>query len=394
MLVGILWALIGGLMLGLYALPGKFTKDFKEENTWGLFFMLTMFVVPIIATFVMMDGVGDIYGSEEIRNALPVMVVSSVLWGIGVMMWGKAIHHIGMSLGFSLFIGTVIFIGSILPIVIDVSKNGLSEGLPPTTTLVLILVGIAVVLLGIVFNGKAGLIREEDESSQKTDGEEKGENEGPKKSMGAGIAIAVVGGLLATGFNVANTVGNAPNQLGILNHSGDPKGIMEIAVTEAGNPGWMVALGLMLPIFLSGGVIMAGYFGWQLTSKRAWGSFKTPSLGRNFALIFIMAFFHYAASAAYAYGQSRFELGPVVVYAIFNTTCVVVAVLSGIVTREWVNASSRARKTLYAGLACMVLGVGVLTISQYLKTVGVDNAQVAESAVSAVRAPAGTLGAT
>ena len=97
---------------------------------------------------------------------------------------------------------------------------------------------------------------------------------------------------------------------------------MEIAVTDAGNPGWMVALGLMLPIFLSGGVIMAGYFGWQLTSKKAWGSFKTPSFGRNFVLIFIMAFFHYAASAAYAYGQSRFELGPVVVYAIFNTTCV------------------------------------------------------------------------
>jgi len=369
MFIGITWALIGGLMLGLYALPEKFTKDFKEENTWGLFFMLTMFVVPTIATFVMMSGVRDIYGSAEVRNALPVMVVSSVLWGIGVMMWGKAIHHIGVSLGFSLFIGTVILVGSILPLVIGAAKNGLSEGLPPATTLALVLVGIGIVLLGIVFNGKAGLIREKDEASQMTDREGKSGNEGPKKSMAAGIAIAVVGGLLATGFNVANTVGNAPNKLGILNDVGDPKGIMEIAVTEAGNPGWMVALGLMLPIFLSGGVIMAGYFGWQLTSKKTWGSFKTPSFGRNFLLIFVMAFFHYAASAAYAYGQSRFELGPVVVYAIFNTTCVVVAVVSGIVTREWIRASSRARKSLYAGLACMVLGVGVLTVSQYLKKV-------------------------
>lgn len=374
-------------MLGLYALPGKFTKDFKEENTWGLFFMLTMFVVPAIATFVMMDGIGDIYGSEEIKNALPVMVVTSVLWGIGVMMWGKAIHHIGMSLGFSLFIGTVIFIGSILPIIIGVSKNGLAEGLPPTTTLVLILAGIGVVLLGIIFNGKAGLIREKDEASQKTDGEATEKAEGPKKSMAAGITIAVVGGLLATGFNVANTVGNAPNKLGILNDAGDAKGIMEIAVTDAGNAGWMVALGLMFPIFLSGGVIMAGYFGWQLTAKKAWGSFKTPSFGRNFVLIFIMAFFHYAASAAYAYGQSRFELGPVVVYAIFNTTCVVVAVVSGIVTREWVDASSRAKKTLYAGLVCMVLGVGILTVSQYLKKVADDKARATEAAVSAVQAP-------
>ena len=146
MFTGVLWALIAGLMLGLYALPGKFTKDFKEENTWGLFFMLTMFVVPIIATFVMLKSMGDIYGSPDVKAALPVMIISSVLWGIGVMMWGKAIHHIGVSLGFSLFIGTIIFIGSILPIGIDVSKKGLAEGLPPTNTLILILIGIEVVL--------------------------------------------------------------------------------------------------------------------------------------------------------------------------------------------------------------------------------------------------------
>jgi hypothetical protein len=271
------------------------------------------------------------------------------------------------------------------PIIIGVAKNGLAEGLPPAATLVLILLGIGVVLLGIVFNGRAGLIREKDEASQNKDGEEPAEGEGQKKSMLAGIAIAVIGGLLATGFNVANTVGNAPNKLGVVNDAGDPKGIMEIAVTEAGNPGWMVALGLMFPIFLSGGVIMAGYFGWQLTAKKAWGSFKTPSLGRNFVLIFIMAFFHYAASAAYAYGQSRFELGPVVVYAIFNTTCVVVAVISGIVTREWVNASSQARKTLYMGLVCMVLGVGILTVSQYLKKINDDKARATEAAVSVVQ---------
>ena len=163
MATGIVWALLSGIMLGLYAVPGKFTKDFKEENTWGLFFMLTMFAVPLIATFVLLKDIGGIYGSPDVKAALPVMIISSFLWGTGVMMWGKAIHHIGVSLGFSLFIGTVIFIGSILPIGIDVVRTGFAEALPPATTLVLILVGIGTVLLGIVFNGKAGLIREADE---------------------------------------------------------------------------------------------------------------------------------------------------------------------------------------------------------------------------------------
>ena len=360
MVTGVIWALVSGVMLGLYALPGKFTKDFKEENTWGLFFMLTMFAVPLIATFILLKGIGGIYSSPDVKAALPVMIISSVLWGTGVMMWGKAIHHIGVSLGFSLFIGTVILIGSILPIGIDVANNGFAEALPPANTLILILVGIGTVLLGVVFNGKAGLIREADEKKE-------GGSETGKKSMTAGIIIAVVGGLLATGFNVAFTVGGGP---------------LGEAVVAAGNAGWTAAVAVMFPVFLSGGAIMAGYFAWQLSSKKAWGSFKTPSLGLNFVLIFIMAFFHYAASAGYAFGASRFDLGPVVVYAIFNTTCVVVAVVSGIVTKEWINASGKARKSLYTGLACMVLGVMMLTASKLPSSQSVEQEPVTASVIS------------
>jgi hypothetical protein len=365
MVEGIVWALFAGLMLGLYAIPGKFTSDFKEENTWGLFFMLTMFVVPLLATFLIMKGVGEIYSGDAVRSALPQMIFTSVLWGIGVMMWGKAIHHIGVSLGFSLFIGTVILVGSLLPFFVD--------KLPETSVLTTVLVGLAFVLAGIFLNGAAGIIRENDEAKLKKDGPD-GEADGDapegsesKKSMSAGIAIAVIGGLLATGFSFANAVGNAKNEVGILNADGEAKGIMEIAVTEAGNPVWMVALAVMLPIFLSGGVIMAGYFGWQISSKKAWGSFRTPRFPKNFLLILIMAFFHYAASAVFAY--AAFKLGAVgntVGYAIFNTACVVTAILSGLIVGEWKLASGKAKNMLYMGLTCMVIGVLVIAYSKKL----------------------------
>ena len=362
MIEGIIWALISGLMLGLYALPAKFTKGFQEENTWGLFFIQTMFLVPILASLFLVKGLGDIYATPEVKAVLPTMIISAALWGTGVMMWGKAIHHIGLSLGFSLFIGTVILVGSVLPIGIAIAQNGLSEGLPPTSILVLILIGIAVVLAGVIFNGKAGLLREADEAK---DTEDEDSSQGEKKSMAAGIAIAVLGGLLATGFNVAFTVGGAP---------------IGAAVVAAGNPAWMVSLGVMLVVFLSGGVVMGSYFAWQITKKKAWGSFKTPSFALNAVLIFVMAFFHYAASVGYGYGASLFELGPVVVYAIFNTTCLVVAVVSGLVTKEWVQASAAARKSLYVGLGSMVLGVAILAASQYIsaiKTAAVEKDTVA-----------------
>ncbi len=364
MILGISWAILAGLMLGLYALPNKFTMDFKEENTWGLFFMLTMFFVPITATFLVMKGPTAIFTDPEVVKILPPMVLTSILWGIGVMMWGKAIHHIGVSLGFSIFIGTVILVGSLLPFFVD--------GLPPAGAMAAICVGLLLVLLGIFSNGRAGILRERDEqaaipeeplgadaepSASKAEqssgtASRQFDTAGEKKSMAAGITIAVIGGLLATGFSFANAVGRPS---------------LHVASQAQGNPEWVTALAVMFPIFISGGIIMAGYFAWQLTAKKAWTGFKTPAFAKNFGLILIMAFFHYAASAVFAYAAYKLgAVGNTVGYAIYNTSSVATAIVSGIVVGEWKQASPKARSMLHLGLASMVVGIVVISIGNKL----------------------------
>lgn len=335
MIEGILLAIGAGLMLGLYALPEKFTKDFKFENTWGLFFMLTMFLVPIVASFTLIKDFNSVFAAVP-SNILFKMAGASVLWGIGVMMWGKAINHIGLSLGFSLFIGTVILIGSVLPFLVD--------GVPEGNTFITIFGGIFVVLIGVLFNGKAGLTREADEKKSDT---KKGNG-----SMITGILIAVVGGLLATGFSYANAVGRP---------------IIHEACQAAGNPEWVTAVAVMFPIFISGGIVMSAYFAQQLTQKKAWAEFKSPHFSKNFILILVMAIFHYAASALFAFAAFKLgEIGNTVGYAIFNTSCVATAIVSGIVTKEWINASSKAKNYLYISLACMILGIIIIAVGNGL----------------------------
>jgi len=330
---GVLWAIFAGLMLGLYALPEKFTKDFKYENTWSMFFLLTMFVCPILASVSLIDGFGQIFGNMP-TDIWVKMALASFLWGIGVMMWSKAINHIGLSLGFSIFIGTVILIGSLLPFIVD--------GLPPANALTMILIGILVVLLGIILNGKAGLTREKDEVKLQEDQSLKSE----KGSMTTGILIAVIGGLLATGFSYANAVGRP---------------YLHEASVAQGNAGWITAVAIMFPIFISGGVVMTAFFLWQLSKKNAWGDFRTPSFGKNFFLILIMAVFHYAASALFAFAAYKLGAsGNTVGYAIFNTASVATAIVSGIITLEWIKASSKARLMLYAGLGCMLIGIVII----------------------------------
>lgn len=336
MLTGIIWAIIAGIMLGLYALPEKFTRGFEFENTWGMMFALNMIVVPVLAGFALVDGFGDVLSSIP-SEILIKMALASILWGVGVMMWGKAINHIGLSLGFSLFIGTVILVGSLLPFLVD--------GLPPTNVFLTILGGILVVLLGVVANGKAGLTRERDEKTkQKTPIQ--------SRSMGTGILIAVVGGLLATGFSYANAAGRPA---------------IHEATQAAGNPEWVTAVVVMFVIYMAGALFVIPYFIYHLSNKKLWGNFKSSHLGKNIGLTAVMAILNFAASASFAYAAFNLgKAGNTVGYAIFNAICVAVAIISGIVTKEWVNASPKAKKFLYTGLAAMILGVIIIALGNSL----------------------------
>lgn len=332
MIVGIIWALSAGVMLGLYALPEKFTKDFKFENTWGLMFFINLLIVPMIAGFTLVNGFSDVLTSIP-RDVLIKMVIASIAWGIGVMMWGKAINHIGLALGFSIFIGTVILVGSFLPFLVD--------GLPELNAFLTILFGIVIVLVGILANGLAGLTREKDEKGMvllKSKG----------ASMGKGITIAVVGGLLATGFSYANAVGRP---------------VIHEACQAAGNPEWVTAIAVMFVIYVAGGLFVLPYFIVQLTSKKLWGNFNSPQLMKNLGLTSIMAILNFMASAAFAFAAFKLgKSGNTVGYAIFNTISVAVAIISGLMTKEWVNASSKAKKALYIGLAAMIVGVVIIAL--------------------------------
>lgn len=340
MTLGIITAIAAGIMLGLYALPEKYAKDFEFENTWGLMFFINMLIVPVIAGFVLVNSFGDILASLS-SDVLLKMTIAALAWGIGVMLWGKAINYIGLSLGFSIFIGTVILVGSLLPFIVD--------GLPPTNAFLTILGGLLVVLIGVIANGRAGMTRQKDE-------EESLVTTNTASAMSTGILIAIGGGLLATGFSYANAAGRPA---------------IHAASQAAGNPEWVTAVIVMFVIYVAGALFVMPYFLYQLTRKKFWGKFKTPALGKNVMLTALMAILNFAASVTFAYAAYQLgKAGNTVGYAIFNTVCVAVAILTGLFTGEWLNASRKAKNFLYFGLAAMVLGVVIIAMGNGMVTAG------------------------
>ena len=332
-MIGILFAVFAGTMLGFWAMPGKFVKNYEFENAWGLCYLFMLWVIPVILGFSLIDNFSQVLGDVGTPILLK-MLIPSFLWGVGMLMWGKAIDHIGLSLGFSIFIGTIVFIGSLLPFFI--------YGLPSTNVLFTILVGIVVILIGIIMNGRAGILREGSENKEQSGG----------ASMTTGIIIAVVGGLLCTGFNIANEFG---------------KEAIAVAVTKNGNDSWLTSVASMFIVYLSGGLFVIPYFIVQISRKKLWGSFKVVGVGKNISLTGLMAALNFTASILFAY--SAFVLGKAggtIGYAIFNTMSVVVAVAGGILTKEWVSAKTKAKTALYIGLAAMIVGVVIIAIGNSL----------------------------
>lgn len=344
-MIGILFAVFAGVMLGFWAMPGKFVKNYEFENTWGLAYLFMLWLVPIIVGFSMIDNfsqvLSDLHSSKE-SSVLLMMFVPGFLWGLGMMLWGKAIDHIGLSLGFSIFIGTIICVGSLLSWYFSgLPQTG--EGAVDTGKIITILVGIAVILVGIVFNGRAGILRSAaEEGTQNAGG----------SSMLTGIIIAVVGGVLCTGFNVA---------LEITIGTEAAKNIIGEAVVNNGNDAWLASVASMFIVYVSGGMFVVPYFIVMLTKKKLWGGFKVKEAGKNISMTGLMAALNFTASIIFAY--SSFILGKEggsVGYAIFNTLSVVTAVAAGVLTKEWAGAPKAAKTSLYFGLAAMIGGVMII----------------------------------
>lgn len=334
--IGIFWVLLAAIMLGFYAFPSKFVKNYELENLWGVFWLLAMFIVPIISTIVLVDNIGATY--EQVPNSIFTSIfLLSILWGIGNLLWGISISKIGMALGFSLLIGVSTLAGSILPFFMGgADKLATTEGM-------VILAGIFIIMLGILANGKAGLLREDNESS-----EDKSLTN--KNTMRNGIILCVIGGICAAGFNLSYHVADNIGHIG------------QISQEQFGNPPWIARLAVMLPSFIGSGIAIMIYFSIQLTKNKSWKNFNHKSSPKNILYLLIMAVVYCASLIIY--GLGAYELGPLgtsVGFAIFQTGCIMVANLLGLFSGEWKNAGSKSKKWLYSGLT--IMSIGIITIA-------------------------------
>src|ERR1700739_603745 len=153
--VGLLLVVLAGMLNGSFAAPLKRMADWRWENSWLIFAVFGLVVIPWAIAFVTVPQLGSGYAGAP-SSALVKVFVFGILWGVGGTLFGLGISRVGLALGFALILGITASFGSLLPMAILhpdqlTTKRGLA-----------LIGGTFVMVLGLACLALAGQARERD----------------------------------------------------------------------------------------------------------------------------------------------------------------------------------------------------------------------------------------
>jgi len=361
-MVGIAWALLGAAFLGTFALPSKYIRNYAWENTWGAFFLFAMLLVPVGFACLAVKGLWAGYADVPWAVILGVMGLS-FLWGCGFCCWGYGLSLLGLSIGYSLTMGTMALVGSMVPFFLG------SAAMATTLPGMVVIGGILVCILGVGLNGYAGVQREKPQAAAT--------GTGPRRNPLMGVLICILAGVLSSGLNIAFHIGNN-NKVVRISRSDEaaPAGeidearfarIARISEKEFGNAPWVAGLSTWTLVFLGGAISSVGYSAILLCKNKSWKGFRVEGSARNLLLALIMAVGHFACIFFYGIGGWKLGvLGTSVGFAIFQSGSLIIGNGLGFFTGEWKGASDRSKAWLFIGLSVLILGIVIVSIGNSL----------------------------
>ncbi len=322
--IGLALTLAAGVLSGNCMLPMKFAKRWPWENTWLVFSVVSLVILPWALAFGLVADVLAVYSALPL-SAFAAPLVFGAGWGIAQVLFGLSISRLGLALGYAVIVGLGAVLGTLVPLFV---KNREVIG---TAHGALILSGVAVMALGIAVSARAGLQRERAGGQRATGG-----------GYAAALAIALLCGLMAPMLNYAFAFGQS---------------IAEEAVRQGSAP---EAAGYAVwPIALLGGLLPnAAYCFWLLGRNGTWKAFRgfwRPDawFGCLMGVLWMAAFALYGVSSVYLGA-----LGTSVGWALFQIFMIMTANLSGVLTGEWTGAP--ARRGLWIGLAMLAAATALI----------------------------------
>ena len=148
---------ISGILNGSFALPLKYSKHWKWENTWSVFSVVGILFLPWFMAFRFVPHLAGVYQSVPPR-VIVWAVVLGLVWGVSLVTYGLSLAAVGMAVAVSIVSGLVCTTGALVPLlVMDPSALLRPRG-------VFLLCSIPILLAGLGIYAVAGRMREKEQT--------------------------------------------------------------------------------------------------------------------------------------------------------------------------------------------------------------------------------------
>ncbi len=116
--LGLGMTLVAGLLAGNSMLPMKFVKRWQWENTWLIFSLVSLVLIPWALGFALVDQLGALYASLPASDfAAPLLFGAG--WGIAQVLFGLSIARLGLALGYAIIIALGAVLGTLVPLFVQ-----------------------------------------------------------------------------------------------------------------------------------------------------------------------------------------------------------------------------------------------------------------------------------
>jgi len=320
---------VAGVISGSFTLPMKFTRSWAWENTWLVWTLLALVLLPTGMAVANLPHIGEVYARVDPR-LLATIVTLGVFWGVTQVLFGLAVDAIGMALAFAIVPGVSAALGSLIPLVRFHHERLLrADG-------VSVMVGVALIAVGVTLCASAGWHRSVDQAAVRIE---------PKRRYVSGLALALSSGLGASMLNIGLAFGGP---------------LLESAQQMGADAPW-APNAVWLPIMLGGAIPNTIYCIHRLRTNRTGARFVDSGTAACWLYALVMAAFWFGSISLYGVAVGRLgNWGTVVGWPVFTSVLVVTASISGIATGEWRDAGRRSLELQCGGVAVLVAAVFVL----------------------------------
>jgi L-rhamnose-H+ transport protein len=317
-------------MAGDCMLPLKFNRKWRWENTWLVFSLVSLVVLPWTLALLLVNHLFQTYNSLN-ASQFVAPILFGAGWGIAQVLFGISIQRLGLALAYAIVIGLGTLFGTLVPLFVQ-HRAQVGRAL-----LIPVLAGIVIMLIGIALSAWAGRIREHRQEAGTTS---------PLGRYNAAVFVAVLCGILAPMLNYSFAFGQD----------------IAAAAVRLGNSEVRAAYAVW-PIGLAGGLLPnVGYSLYLLRRNRtgAFFHFKFPDVfwAILMATLWMGAFALYAMSAIYL-GRFGTSIG----WGLFQIFMIMTATLSGVFTGEWKHAPRFARALLVLCIICLGGATALLALA-------------------------------